>query len=302
MDFNAARLEIEKSNFKFWHLDEFDDEKQLANIMAEMPDKEDYLKRKDEIKKDKVSPECQQFYCEPLLSKEQEYHLFRKMNYLKYKAARYYRYYMRSNIYKMKSLFLEHMIEAHNVRNNIVVCNTRLAAQVQKKRKDYYDDDLGNLQSDCFVNIIKAVDGFDFRRGFKFSTYCTWVLMNNSLRDHQADKKFQDKFATNSEDAHLDSKIDEKASKIQSINEKHEALTNDVALIIKTLSEKDAREAEVIQNYFGLIDGKKKTLKEISEIMDITKERVRQIKNSAIKTIQFLIVNGHMKLDSEDLI
>ena len=40
--------------------------------------------------------------------------------------------------------------------------------------------------------------------------------------------------------------------------------------------------------------------KEISEAMDITKERVRQIRNSAIKYIHDLIKQGALKIKSSD--
>jgi RNA polymerase primary sigma factor len=296
MDFNAARLEVEKSSFKFWHLQEFDDEKKLAEIMGEIPNLDDYNKKKITITKEvnKVSPELRQFYCEPLLSKAQEFHLFRKLNYLKYKAQRFYNWYCRSKINKLKISFLEHLKEAHNVRNHIVCCNTRLAATVYKKRKDLYGESVDNLLSDCFANIIKAADGFDFRRGFKFSTYCTWVLMNNSLRDHQADKKFFDMFATNIEDIGGNQTGDNEALEKDLHIEKTASIQKDVCDIFAILTNRDPREAEIVAEYFGIKDGKKKTLKEISDAMDITKERVRQIRNSALDYIKELIKMGKL--------
>jgi RNA polymerase sigma factor (sigma-70 family) len=302
MDFNAARLEVEKNSFKFWHLEEFDDEKFAAEIMSDMPDLEEFENKKQHIQKDlhKVTPELRQFYCEPLLNKIQEFHLFRKLNFLKYKAQRNYRWYCRTKMNKLKNNFVNCLEEAHRVRNKIVCCNTRLAAQVYKKRKEYYGDDVENLLSDCFTNIIRAVDGFDYRRGFKFSTYCTWVLMNNSLRDHQNDKKFQDNFSTNVADTSLQHKIDESSMDQDLKNEKEFTVAEDIKTIIQVLSQKDQREADILLEYFGIKDGKKKTLKEISEAMDITKERVRQIRNSAIKYIHDLIKQGALKIKSSD--
>jgi len=128
MSISEIQQEINKKNYKFWHLDIFDDNTMIDEITGEMPSIQDFDKKKDQIDKQiqKVTPELRQFYCEPLLSKE----------------------------------------------HFLVRCNTRLAAKVLKKRKDYYGDNINDLISDCFINIIKAVDGFDFRRGFKFSTYC----------------------------------------------------------------------------------------------------------------------------------
>lgn len=302
MDFNSARIEVEKPSFKFWYLEEFDDEKQARTFLADMPDFAEYEKKKQTIQKEinKVTPELRQFYCEPLLSKNQEYHLFRQMNFLKYRASRLYKWYLRSNLQKLKTQFINCLVDAQVVRNKIVCCNTRLAAQVYKKRKDFYGDDVDNLLSDCFTNIIKAVDGFDFRRGFKFSTYCTWVLMNNSLRDHQSDRKFQENFSTNVADTNLQNVMDLGSMDEEEKNEKSRTIASDINIIFDKLLQKDEREAEILSEYFGIKDGKKKTLKEISEAMDITKERVRQIRNSALTYLQGLIAEGSLKIQSGD--
>lgn len=304
MDFNSARVEVEKSSFKFWHMDEYDDEKKFKEIMSDMPNVEDYNKKKLAVLKDinKVSPELRQFYCEPLLTKTQEYHLFRKLNFLKYKAHRFYTWYCRSKLQKLKTMFIDHLQEAHGVRNLIVCCNTRLAAQVYKKRKDLYGDSVDNLLSDCFTNIIKAADGFDFRRGFKFSTYCTWVLMNNSLRDHQADKKFGDTFATNIDDLGANAQGDDDAIEKDLRTERSETIHKHIIQIFNALNNRDEREADIVAEYFGIKDGKKKTLKEISEAMNITKERVRQIRNGAIEYIQTLIASGQLDIQLGDII
>ena len=47
------------------------------------------------------------------------------------------------------------------------------------------------------------------------------------------------------------------------------------------------REASIIKMRFGLSDdGEEKTLDEISEIYDITRERVRQIENKAFRRLR----------------
>jgi DNA-directed RNA polymerase sigma subunit (sigma70/sigma32) len=53
-------------------------------------------------------------------------------------------------------------------------------------------------------------------------------------------------------------------------------------------------------DYYGIKDGKRKTLKEISENLDITKERVRQIRNSAISYVKNLLLVGEIKMKSAD--
>jgi RNA polymerase primary sigma factor len=62
-----------------------------------------------------------------------------------------------------------------------------------------------------------------------------------------------------------------------------ESLRIEVQQVLKTLSE---REAEVIRLYFGLEDKQCLTLEEIGEKFNLTRERVRQIKEKAIRRLR----------------
>lgn len=62
----------------------------------------------------------------------------------------------------------------------------------------------------------------------------------------------------------------------------HESLRMEINYVISSLSE---REAEVIKLYFGL-DGQTLTLEEIGEKFGLTRERVRQIKEKAIRRLR----------------
>src|SRR5205807_8710059 len=67
----------------------FDDPALEAVILAAMPDAEEYeAKRRSMHAPKDVPPELASCYEYPLLSKDQEQHLFRQMNYLKHKAHR----------------------------------------------------------------------------------------------------------------------------------------------------------------------------------------------------------------------
>jgi RNA polymerase sigma factor (sigma-70 family) len=48
----------------------------------------------------------------------------------------------------------------------------------------------------------------------------------------------------------------------------------------------DSREADVVRLYFGLGDQHPMTLEEIGETFDLTRERVRQIKEKAIRRLK----------------
>ncbi len=63
----------------------------------------------------------------------------------------------------------------------------------------------------------------------------------------------------------------------------HESLKNEVESVLSTLSE---REANVLRLYFGINSERSATLEEIGERFDLTRERVRQIKEKAIRSLR----------------
>lgn len=62
-----------------------------------------------------------------------------------------------------------------------------------------------------------------------------------------------------------------------------ESLRKDIDRVLRTL---ESREADVIRLYFGLTGQRPLTLDEISEKLQLTRERVRQIKDKAVKRIR----------------
>lgn len=63
----------------------------------------------------------------------------------------------------------------------------------------------------------------------------------------------------------------------------HDSLRNEVADILSTL---DEREAEVIRLSFGIGSNQKATLEEIGERFNLTRERIRQIKENALRKLR----------------
>ena len=63
----------------------------------------------------------------------------------------------------------------------------------------------------------------------------------------------------------------------------HESLKTEIERSLITLT---PREADVIRLYFGLCDQQPMTLEEIGETFDLTRERVRQIKEKAIRRLK----------------
>ena len=71
-------------------------------------------------------------------------------------------------------------------RDKMIASNLRLAISIAKRYMNKgcsFED----LIQESNVGLIKAVDRFDYRRGFKFSTYATWWI-RQSIRRHVTDQ------------------------------------------------------------------------------------------------------------------
>ena len=63
----------------------------------------------------------------------------------------------------------------------------------------------------------------------------------------------------------------------------YESLGYEVDMALEALT---AREAKILRHYFGLAGEKKKTLEEIGTMMGLTRERIRQIKEEALRKLR----------------
>jgi RNA polymerase primary sigma factor len=69
-------------------------------------------------------------------------------------------------------------------RDHMIRANIRLAISIAKKYANK-GVDLEDLIQESSLGLIKAVDRFDWRRGFKFSTYACWWI-KQAVRQHVA--------------------------------------------------------------------------------------------------------------------
>lgn len=72
-----------------------------------------------------------------------------------------------------------------NARKQMIESNLRLAVSIAK-RHQRSGCSLEDLIQESNVGLIKAVDRFDWRRGFKFSTYASWWI-KQAVRRHVTD-------------------------------------------------------------------------------------------------------------------
>ena len=71
-----------------------------------------------------------------------------------------------------------------------------------------------------------------------------------------------------------------------------ESLHKELSKLIKVL---DEREREIIKHRYGLEGEEPKTLNEVGEMLGISRERVRQLENRALKKLRALAMKRHLK-------
>ena len=252
----------------------FDDPAAEAAIMTKMPGLQEYEAQRQQMRVPKdAPPELASLYEMPLLNKEQEQHLFRKMNFLKHKASL-----LRSKIDPARARIQdlnrieELQSEATGIKEQLISCNMRLVVAIAK-RHAAQTDNFFELLSDGNMSLIRAVEKFDQLRGNKFSTYASWAIMKNYARSIPEEKRRRERYVTGHEemfDAAPDTRTDE-----QEIVSSVEQTKHRVNRLLEYL---EPRERQIIRMRAGLDNySEGMTLEEIGQQLGITKERVRQL-------------------------
>jgi RNA polymerase sigma factor (sigma-70 family) len=221
-------------------------------------------------------------YEVPLLTREQEVWLFRKFNYLKYKAVKLREQLdpERPNARLMDQIerLYEEIVE---LKNRLVRANLRLVVSIAKRRVSP-GDSFFDLVSDGNMSLIRAVEKFDYARGNKFSTYASWAIMKNYARTIPDEHKRRDRFrATDTE--FLQTAADRREDEYQL----RLAASDRMQQVGRFLDRLDSREQTIIIRRYGLDHEREpQTLKEVGSALGVTKERVRQIEAKALEKLR----------------
>ncbi|MDX1682690.1 MAG: sigma-70 family RNA polymerase sigma factor [Phycisphaeraceae bacterium] len=226
-----------------------------------------------------------------VLTREEEQALFLKFNYCRYRVVQ-----LRDELKDATEIdpdvareCLKWFRKAEMLKEQIAGTNLALVLAMAKRSRQKRVD-FSEMISEGNMALLRAVDKFDASKGFKFSTYACRAIIKSFSRLGVKHSRYKLLFPTG-----YDPKMEKSDFTEQQRAEHREECIDEVRLML-TSNRAELSEVErcVIDHRFGVgerapeegEEAEALTLEEVGKIVGVTKERVRQIQNQALKKLR----------------
>lgn len=190
--------------------------------------------------------------------------------------------------YKEGTMNSPNELMVENARNKLIEHNLRLVAHLVKKY-DGTGEDSDDLISIGTIGLIKGINTFNTDKGTRLATYAARCIENEilmylrSLKKSRGEVSMYDPIGTDKEGNTINL-IDVLGTEPDAISEQVESEFEQRAVLDK-LKYLSKRERMVIQLRFGLMNGPKKTQREIAKLLGISRSYVSRIEKKAVQKL-----------------
>jgi len=161
------------------------------------------------------------------------------------------------------------ILQAMSEQSRMIRLPLNKIGEISKIKKVYSSLEQTHQRPPSAVEIANELD---------MSTAKVKLAMKNTGKHLSMDAPFQE-----GESSNLYNVIQSKETNRPDANMMKESLKTDINQALRSLPE---RESEIIRLYYGIGERSPKSLNEIGELFDITRERVRQIREKAIRVLR----------------